>query len=471
MKLSIKAGSTSQTVNIFIRDSSSTTGGGLTGLVFNTSSLVAYYALPKAAAVAITLATLAAVTTAYSSGGFKEIDATNMPGWYRFDLPDAAIASGRFVSLHLKGASNMAPTPIEIELTATDNQSATAFITGVNSIAPPTNWNLMSVDSNGRIDIIKIAGITQTARDLGLSVLLSSGTGTGQLDITAGIPKANVAQLLGTAWLTPGVAGTPDVNAKQHGGTAQTGRDIGASVLLSSGTGTGQLNVTAGVLARVTLTDTVTTYTGNTPQTGDSFTRIGAVGAGLTALGDTRIANLDATVSSRSTYAGGDTSGTTTLLSRLTSGRATLLDNLSSLDATISSVASSITGVAAAVWAVGSRTLTAFGFSVTASTVSDKTGYSISGTKQTLDVLNDISQANVLSQVNGALDAAGTELTAIPTTSGSLRQKLNYVFQKFRNKRIITSSLETMYKEDASTSLGTNTVADDGTTVTIGETN
>ena len=33
--------------------------------------------------------------------------------------------------------------------------------------------------------------------------------------------------------------------------------------------------------------------------TGDAFVRIGAAGAGLTALGDTRIANLDAAVSSR----------------------------------------------------------------------------------------------------------------------------------------------------------------------------
>lgn len=55
----------------------------------------------------------------------------------------------------------------------------------------------------------------------------------------------------------------------------------------------------------VVLTDTLTTYTGNTVQTGDSFARLGVAGAGLTALGDTRIANLDAAVSSRSTYAGG----------------------------------------------------------------------------------------------------------------------------------------------------------------------
>lgn len=39
---------------------------------------------------------------------------------------------------------------------------------------------------------------------------------------------------------------------------------------------------TMDVVARVTLTDTVTTYTGNTVQTGDSFARIGVAGAGLT---------------------------------------------------------------------------------------------------------------------------------------------------------------------------------------------
>lgn len=125
MKLSILAGSTSQTVNIFIRDSSSTTGGGLTGLVFNSAGLTAYYALPRADAAVITLATLASVTSAYSSGGFVEISAANMPGWYRFDIPDAALASGRFTTIHLKGATNMAPVPIEIELTAWNNQSAT----------------------------------------------------------------------------------------------------------------------------------------------------------------------------------------------------------------------------------------------------------------------------------------------------------------------------------------------------------
>ncbi len=38
---------------------------------------------------------------------------------------------------------------------------------------------------------------------------------------------------------------------------------------------------------------------GGTAQTGDNFARIGAAGAGLTALGDARLANLDAAVSTR----------------------------------------------------------------------------------------------------------------------------------------------------------------------------
>lgn len=123
-KLSVMAGSTSVSVNLFIQDSTSSTGAGLTGLVYNTASLAAYYCLPGAAASSISLATLASASSSWSSGGFKEIDATNMPGWYRFDVPNAAIASGRFVSIHFQGAADMAQLPLEIELTATDNQSA-----------------------------------------------------------------------------------------------------------------------------------------------------------------------------------------------------------------------------------------------------------------------------------------------------------------------------------------------------------
>lgn len=50
-----------------------------------------------------------------------------------------------------------------------------------------------------------------------------------------------------------------------------------------------------------------------TPQTGDSFARLGASGAGLTALGDTRLANLDAAMSTRATPAQVNTEADTAL--------------------------------------------------------------------------------------------------------------------------------------------------------------
>lgn len=55
-----------------------------------------------------------------------------------------------------------------------------------------------------------------------------------------------------------------------------------------------------------------------------------------------KLDNLDAAISTRSTYAGTDTAGTTTLLARLTAGRATLLDQLSLLDVATSVLASYI---------------------------------------------------------------------------------------------------------------------------------
>lgn len=120
-KLTIKKASTDVTVYCFIQASNVTTGAGLTGLTFETASLVASYVRPLAARQALTLATLAAVDSAHSDGGFKEIDATNMPGIYRLDLPDAVCATGAGSAVvMLKGAANMAPVLLEVQLLTQD---------------------------------------------------------------------------------------------------------------------------------------------------------------------------------------------------------------------------------------------------------------------------------------------------------------------------------------------------------------
>ena len=118
MSLTILAGSTSKTIDVVLADSSSATGAGLTGLVYNTASLTCYYRKGAAGvATSISLATQT-VAGAWSSGGFKEIDATNMPGLYRLDIPDAAIDTAGLVTIFFNGAANLLETPIRINCEA-----------------------------------------------------------------------------------------------------------------------------------------------------------------------------------------------------------------------------------------------------------------------------------------------------------------------------------------------------------------
>jgi len=116
MKLIEKKGTTSKILHLFILDSSKSDGSGLTGLVHNSAGLTAYYIREGAAsATAITLVT--ATIGTFTSSGFKEVDATNMPGIYELHPPNACLASGAdSVVIFLKGAANMAPLPLEIQL-------------------------------------------------------------------------------------------------------------------------------------------------------------------------------------------------------------------------------------------------------------------------------------------------------------------------------------------------------------------
>ena len=133
MKLALKKGAQSVSVYVFIQDSSKTTGEGLTGLAYNTTGLKCYYVRPKASAAQLSLKTQT-VTGAHDAGGFKEVDATNMPGIYRLDLHNNILADGvdsALVMLH--GADDMAPCPLEIQLTDFDLNS-NAVVTNVATL-------------------------------------------------------------------------------------------------------------------------------------------------------------------------------------------------------------------------------------------------------------------------------------------------------------------------------------------------
>ena len=92
---------------------------------------------------------------------------------------------------------------------------------------------------------------------------------------------------------------------------------------------------------------------------------------------------------------------------------------------TLTSFGTLVADITTAVWGAGTRTLTSFGTlvadgaaavwaSVTRS-LTDKAGFSISGTKQTLDALNDISAAAVWSVGTRTLTSFGTLVADIAT--------------------------------------------------------
>lgn len=276
-KLSIVKGATSVLCRIFIQDSTSTTGAGKTGLVFNTSGLTAYRARDddgNAGGTAMTLAT--ATLGTWTSIGFKEKDATNMPGVYEFGIPNAAIVTGsRSVTFYFQGATGMAPCLMEIELTGVDNQDGvhggmTALPNAASNAAgglPVSTAGALDLDEmNTDIEAIQTstAGLTFTgAGKVDASVRDWVGDTIPARNVT-GVPLVDAKYLLGTIFVTPATAGIMDINVKNMNNVA------------------GTAITTIKAVQGLTTADTIAAYTGNTPQTGDAYARLGApVGASV----------------------------------------------------------------------------------------------------------------------------------------------------------------------------------------------
>jgi hypothetical protein len=125
--ITIAPGSTSQSIELYL---------GVVGLTSSTSGLAAYYNRTRTASVAITLVART-IAQAWTSGGFAEVDATNMPGVYRLDLPDAALAAGADdVTIVVRGASGTNGAVMTVKLSSgglTSAQTAGAVWNAVRS--------------------------------------------------------------------------------------------------------------------------------------------------------------------------------------------------------------------------------------------------------------------------------------------------------------------------------------------------
>lgn len=273
------------------------------------------------------------------------------------------------------------------------------------------------------------AGTITTATNLTNAPTSGDFTAAMKTSLNAATPAVTVSDKTGfklasdglaavTAWT---VAITGNITGNLSGSVGSVTGNVGGNVTGSVGSISGvafptnfaSLGIGSG--GHILTVDTLTTYTGNTPQTGDAFALIGTAGAGLTGLGDTRLAHLDADVSSRSTYAGADTSGTTTLLGRLTSTRASLLDNLDAAVSTRSTFAGG--AVASVTGSVGSVTglIASDVGAIKAKTDNLPVSPAAVGSAMTLTVAYDAAktaaQAGDAMTLTGAYDAAKTAAT------------------------------------------------------------
>ncbi len=136
--ITIAPGSTSQSIELYL---------GATGLTASTSGLSARYNRTRTASVSIPLIART-IAQAWTAGGFAEVDATNMPGVYRLDLPDAALTAGASdVTIVVRGASGTNGAVLTVTLSSgglTAAQTASAVLDAVAS----THNNIGSIGAS-----------------------------------------------------------------------------------------------------------------------------------------------------------------------------------------------------------------------------------------------------------------------------------------------------------------------------------
>jgi hypothetical protein len=259
-----------------------------------------------------------------------EMDATNAKGYYLFDLAQAETngdtllfsaksATANIVVLAMPATVFTVPPNFTALAIATSGQvglnydnvkQATGPTTLTNITVPTVNavaaGGITPSSFTAATGLVPITSDTATAGGAstitfnttgslttdfykGTTVLIVSGTGLGQSRVIIGYNGTTKVATVDRAW-----AVNPDATSVYVVLALGT---TGAAGSVAFPSNFGVLGI--GATGHVTNVDTLTTYTGNTPQTGDVYAEVGVGGASLTSIGDTRLANLDATVSSR----------------------------------------------------------------------------------------------------------------------------------------------------------------------------
>lgn len=274
----ITKGATSQILPISIYDSSSTTGGKLSGLVFNSAGLTGFYNRSGAAGTAVAISLATATKGTWATGGFVAIDGTNMPGDYELHIPNAALTSGAdTVMIQLKGAANMVPVNVLVWLQAVDAQNATTMgLTNLDATVSsrmatytqPTGFlaatfpTTVASTTNITAGTVTTATNVTTLNGIAANVITAASIADGAID-NATFAADTGKQTIRSNTAQAGAATTITLDASASATNSFYNNDL---IMLTGGTGAGQARfITAYVGA--TKVATVATWATNPDAT------------------------------------------------------------------------------------------------------------------------------------------------------------------------------------------------------------
>jgi hypothetical protein len=214
-------------------------------------------------------------------------DSTN--GWYKVALTQAD-TNGNDIGYNFTGTGAI-PVTINVLATAADPTDGVHFgLTAIpNAVAGAAN-GLVICGSNAAVTFAAGVIINQSGANTAGLAIAGNGSGAG-VSITGGA-TGNGLTIIGGGTSGDGInvtttaghgANIAATGSSKHG-ILSTGGNAGTSDGIKAVAGTGGVDLRANITGNITGTlATLTTYTGNTPQTGDAYARLGSPANGTIA--------------------------------------------------------------------------------------------------------------------------------------------------------------------------------------------
>lgn len=256
-----------------LRDS--TTGQLLSGKIH--SDFTGWYNLVGGAEVALSFSS-GAVGDSYTSGKLVPLG----HGRYAYHVPNAMFLSAGSISANLT-VSGAIDVHLDWEVVSVNRNNAVRF--GLSALPNA------AADASGGLPISDAGGLDLDAK---LDAAITSRMATyiqptGFLTATFPTVVASTTNIISATGIIVSAIGDNVITAASIAADAITDAKVASDVTIASVTGSvgsvstvtnivsaGPITTLSGAVVNVDTVDVLTTYTGNTPQTGDSFARLGA---------------------------------------------------------------------------------------------------------------------------------------------------------------------------------------------------